>query len=654
MNKYLDTVNKLQDIFTECDVSIKHLKLPLIAVVGCQSAGKSSVLESIAKHDLLPRGIGIVTRRPLVLQMINEPEPLQRNGYTFDSWAYFLHLKERLFVSMKDVQNEIINNTNQVCGANKGISNKPIHLKLHSTKVPSLTLIDLPGLTKIPVGDQPRDIDRQIEDLVRSYVNNSETIILAISPGNVDIANSDSLRLAREVDPKGLRTLGVITKVDLMEDSAETINLLHGKSINMRLGLVGVINRNNDLLKKGMSAEQAALNEKKYLKQKFPNLQKIMGITYLSGRLCELLMNKLKEALPGVAEEVEKQLLEHRRCLEELGNKVTDDRMEIVNLLVKFNTNLNNSFLGNITRKYEENVSSRIRNRKVLQTRNRFYSGGSKLLEIMESKLKHLDEISIKDKLANVDEQIRASTGYQPSLFVPDSVFSVIIAENVDLLHQPILDVIDAAKDCIDEIIDECSELTFKRFPKLETEVSMQTREILQKQLPRIKDFMKQFLAIQKGFINTKNPQFDDRYDIASNLFAIKDDKKPGVNVYPGQSPANNLYAPQPNALEIVNSPPNKEEVQKKEKELMVKLLDRYFDILKDILKDTVLKAVIRILITDFVNDCNTSILSSILDLNFGDLLYETHDTEVKRDHSLKMVETLTKAKQLLSSIGFR
>ena len=661
MNKYLEALNKLQDTFTECGVSIKDLHLPQIAVVGCQSAGKSSVLESIAKQDLLPRGTGIVTRRPLVLQMINEPKPLQRNNINFHSWAYFLHLKDTLFLNMKDVQEEIINDTNRVCGSNKGISDKPIHLKLHSTSVPSLTLIDLPGLTKIPVGDQPKDIDIQIQALVKSYVNNPDTIILAISPGNVDIANSDSLSLARKVDPKGLRTLGVITKVDLMEDSAETINLLQGKSVNMRLGLVGVINRNNDLLRKGMSAEQAVLNEKKYLLQRFPSLCDIMGITYLSGKLCELLMKKLKKALPGVAEEVEKQLLEHRKRLKELGDEVTDARVEIVNLIVNFNGNLSNSFLGKATQKYDEafefyetytDLHGMKQKRKVVKTLKRFYSGGSKLMTLMESKFKRMDKLSITDNLTHIDDYILASTGYQPALFVPDSVFSVIIAENVGLLEQPILDVINTAKDCVDKLIDDCCELTFKRFPKLETEVSIQTKEILQKQVPRIKDFMNQFLAIQKGFINTRNPQFDDRYEIASNLFTVNEDDETEDDQCTQQVPANNLYAPLPNALEV-NSPLNKEKVQKKEKKLMVKLLERYFDIIKDTLKDTLLKAVVRILVNDFVNECNTSILSKILDLNYSELLHETSYSASGRVHSLKMIETLTKAKQLLVSIGF-
>lgn len=649
MNKYLDVLNKLQDTFTQCGVSIRKIDLPQIAVVGCQSAGKSSVLESIAKQDLLPRGTGIVTRRPLVLQMINESQPFTENSSSFHTWAFFLHCKNKRFLNMKDVQQEIINNTNYVCGFNKGISDQPIHLKLHSTKVPSLTLIDLPGLTKIPVGDQPRDIDLQIEKLVRSYVNNEQTIILAISPGNVDIANSDSLRLARKVDPKGLRTLGVITKVDLMEDSAESIKLLQGKCINMRLGLVGVINRNNELLQKGISVEKALEYESLYLKKKFPNMESIMGVQYLSKRLCELLMKKLKCALPGLAGEIDKQLIEHRNHLEEFGSEVTDARMEIVNLIVKFNNNLTNSFLGKATQEHEEEYTCLMKGKKIDCTRKRFSSGGSKLLEVLESNLKVLDQISIEGDSFEVNEQVRACTGYQPSLFVPDSVFSVMISGNVHLLYQPVENVIDAAKNCINERIVECSEQTFKRFPKLELEVITHAKEVLQKQIPRIKDFMVQFLEIQQGFINTKNPQFDDRYNIASILFTKKEENNTSASMPPLGQPTQ--FMAMQNTSETQPSL-DKEEVKEKEKELMIKLLERYFDIIKDMLKDTLLKAIIRILIVDFTSECSTSILSKILDDDLKELLNETPGIGEKRSHSLKMVETLTKAKSLLANIG--
>jgi replication fork clamp-binding protein CrfC len=89
-------------------------------------------------------------------------------------------------------------------------------LRIFSPNVLTLTLVDLPGLTKVPVGDQPRDIERQIKDMLVKYISKPNAIILAVTAANTDLANSDGLKLARDVDPDGTRTIGVLTKVDLM------------------------------------------------------------------------------------------------------------------------------------------------------------------------------------------------------------------------------------------------------------------------------------------------------------------------------------------------------------------------------------------------------------------------------------------------------
>lgn len=99
---------------------------------------------------------------------------------------------------------------------NTGLSPLPINLRIFSPNVLTLTLVDLPGLTKVPVGDQPRDIERQIRDMLLKYITKPNAIILAVTSANTDLANSDGLKLAREVDPEGARTIGVLTKVDLM------------------------------------------------------------------------------------------------------------------------------------------------------------------------------------------------------------------------------------------------------------------------------------------------------------------------------------------------------------------------------------------------------------------------------------------------------
>ena len=74
---------------------------------------------------------------------------------------------------------------------------------MFSPKVLTLTLIDLPGITKVPVGDQPEDIETQIRDMCLKYIQNPNSIILAVSPSNTDIATSEALKLAKEVDPEG-------------------------------------------------------------------------------------------------------------------------------------------------------------------------------------------------------------------------------------------------------------------------------------------------------------------------------------------------------------------------------------------------------------------------------------------------------------------
>ena len=114
-----------------------------------------------------------------------------------------------------------------------GISNLPINLRIFSPNVLTLTLVDLPGLTKVPVGDQPRDIERQIREMVLKFITKPNAIILAVTGANTDLANSDGLKMAREVDPEGARTIGVLTKVDLMcvEPHWFTIYILSAKIV---------------------------------------------------------------------------------------------------------------------------------------------------------------------------------------------------------------------------------------------------------------------------------------------------------------------------------------------------------------------------------------------------------------------------------------
>ena len=133
-----------------------------------------------------------------------------------NEWGEFLHLPGQKFYDFNKIREEIVRDTEAKTGRNAGISPQPINLRIFSPNVLTLTLVDLPGLTKVPVGDQPKDIEKQIKDMLLKYITKPACIILAVTAANTDLANSDGLKLAREVDPEGVRTIGVLTKVDLM------------------------------------------------------------------------------------------------------------------------------------------------------------------------------------------------------------------------------------------------------------------------------------------------------------------------------------------------------------------------------------------------------------------------------------------------------
>lgn len=145
MDDLIQLTNKLQSVVSSISTH-ETLDLPQIVVVGSQSSGKSSVLETIVQRDFLPRGSGIVTRRPLVLQLITS----RRSDAT--EYGEFLHTQDKKFFDFAEIRREIEGETSRLAGDNKGISRMPIHLRIYSPRVLTLTLVDLPGLTKVPIG----------------------------------------------------------------------------------------------------------------------------------------------------------------------------------------------------------------------------------------------------------------------------------------------------------------------------------------------------------------------------------------------------------------------------------------------------------------------------------------------------------------------
>ena len=156
--------------------------------------------------------------------------------------------------------------TNSIAGSNKGIIDNPIILTVYSQDCPDLTLVDLPGITRIPMmnSDQKEDIEKITTEMAQRYCNDPRTIILCVIPANADLSTSDALKMAKQLDSSGLRTLGVLTKIDIMDKGTSAKEVLLNKVIPLTLGYVGVKNRSQYDINNKMKVNNALDEEQKY------------------------------------------------------------------------------------------------------------------------------------------------------------------------------------------------------------------------------------------------------------------------------------------------------------------------------------------------------------------------------------------------------
>ncbi|CAF0911492.1 unnamed protein product [Brachionus calyciflorus] len=350
MDALIPVLNKLQDVFNT--VGHESIHLPQIVVVGTQSSGKSSVLENLVGRDFLPRGTGIVTRRPLILQLIHTPkETKEINGHANGSenndssmpkdaeeWGVFLHVKNKIFTDFDEIREEIERETERLTGSNKGVSQEPIVLKIYSPRVVTLTLVDLPGLTKVPVGDQPQDIEQQIKEMIMTYISNPNSIILAVSSANTDFSTSEALKLSRDADPDGRRTLAVVTKLDLMDHGTDAYDVLCGRVIPVKLGIIGVINRSQLDIKNKKPIEESLKDEATFLQKHYPSIAGRNGTSYLARTLNRLLMHHIRDCLPSLKTRINVMASQFSSLVNSFGEPVEDKGKLLLQIITKFAT----------------------------------------------------------------------------------------------------------------------------------------------------------------------------------------------------------------------------------------------------------------------------------------------------------------------------
>lgn len=489
MQGLISIVNRLQDAFAHLGQR-NPLDLPQIAVVGGQSAGKSSVLENFVGKDFLPRGSGIVTRRPLILQ-------LQYSAT--EEYGEFLHCKGTKFHDFGEIRREIEAETDRQTGTNKGISDVPINLRVYSPEVLNLTLVDLPGLTKVAVGDQPPDIEKQIYNMIMKFITRENCIILAVTPANQDLANSDALKLAKEVDPQGLRTIGVITKLDLMDKGTDAREVLENKLLPLRRGYIGVVNRSQEDINgnKDIRASLAAERQFFLSHPSYRHMVDKMGTPYLQKTLNQQLTNHIRETLPELKNKLSKQMLSLEKEVNEFKNIDYSDPSRQTKAMVQ----LVNGAADNFQKKIEGSGDS------VSVTQ---LSGGAKISRVFHERFPYeivkveVDEKTLRKEIAIAIKNIH---GIRVGLFTPDMAFEAVAKRLIEKMMAPCYKCVDMVSTELHEIINEIGR-SMDGFPRLRDEIERLGHGFINECEAKMKDQVKLRIDIELSYMNTNHPDF--------------------------------------------------------------------------------------------------------------------------------------------------
>lgn len=607
----LNINNSLQGILDKIPEFNNKVLTPKVVVVGSQSSGKSSVLNGLMSMDILPTGSSMVTRTPLNIQLVQSEKYLIEFGeYLSSGWETKKTIKLSALPTNDElglIRNEINRQTDKFAGENMNISYKEINIKLYSPNIPNLNIIDLPGLTMVPCTDrgQPIDIKDQIRNLVKKYIKSDKTLILGVFPARTDIETDIALELIKEVDNKLNRTIGVLTKVDLMNTDTDIANYLDNNISNdlkLGFGYYAVKNRSNKE-SKSLNIYQGFKLEDEYFQKNriYSKCDKSkLGIKNLGMKLSEILILKIKEHLPNMI------------------NKINNLNEDINKKIISLGVPLPDTKEGKITFLNIEvdRICSSINNSINYRGNNNNY--GRKIKDMFNIFRNDSDIISSFNLSKCSDEYItntiKNCEGNHMSFPLPPIEFleSCILDQN----KNPFNSIIEISMKCLENVYDIILDLinsvlqneNLIRFKKIHNKIKDTIIKSIQHEKENTILRIKDLIEIEKNYIWTDDEEFTKHLH---NLFSKT----------------------------------------KVDNEVLRNILNQYFNSIKKIIKHIVPKTIMFFFINHFSRNLRYILCEKIQTKDFYELLIESEESKKKRLDLSEYKIRIETAKKLLDTL---
>ena len=604
---------KIGNILNSLFIDRKDIEIPKLVVVGSQSSGKSSVLNSILGMDILPTGSNMVTRSPLQLELIQSGTTHHAifGNYIDGYWNEDLNIKisyPNITIEQKlNISNKIELITRANAGDKMNITFKPIYLRIMSPNVPNLNLVDLPGLTMVACTDkgQPKNIKEQIRKMIGEYIQPKKTIILAVMPARTDIEADMALDLIKDYDPYGDRTIGILTKLDLMNEGTNISKLLENNisvDLQLKYGYFGIRNRTKkESIEKNV--QEGLIIENEYFTNHHiysnAKYKSNLGIISLCSNLSQILIEKIKCCLPKILNEINQTIRENNLKLDKLGSPLPKDEKA------------KSSFIHHLLSKFCRKFVS------VLEDRGNIINTGRNIKDIF---IEYRKEISLINpfNLENcsdkyIEESIKNCEGNHMSF--PSPPIEVLEQIIQDIHKRPLKMILEPSTICTNKIMSELVSLTsiiidnigiirFPNFAKIiKTEI---INNILLNNFNNCLQKINENIDMQENYLWTDNEQF----------------------------------------LNTLNNVDSDIQIN-----LMRKLLHNYYITVINILKDVVPKCIMYFLVKKTENSLSSRLYNIVKLENIDNLVMEYDEIHIERINLEKNNKELNNAKIMIESI---
>jgi len=495
VSSYNDRIRPILDALENLrrlNITKEGIQLPTIVVVGDQSSGKSSVLESLAGISL-PRGQGICTRVPLVMRLQNHslPKPVLELEYN----------NKHVPTDEAHVSKAICDATDELAGYGKGISNTPLTLVVKKNGVPDLTMIDLPGITRVPVQGQPTDIYDQIVNIIMEYIRPHESIILNVLSAAVDFPTCESIRMSQSVDKTGERTLAVVTKVDMFPEGL--LEKVTADDVNIGLGYVCVRNRIGD-----ESYEEAREEEAKLFKTHtlLSNIDKsIVGIPVLAEKLVRLQAVSISKILPEIAKKINDKLGSQLFKLEKFPRKLTsavDGMAAFMHIIGSARESLCKILLRGEFDEYPDDKQMHCTAR-VAEMFDQYADDLRKGSESNDEDEFLMEEIRVLEETKRIG---------LPN-FIPRTVFLTRLQGKMEDISCMPIEFIDELWDYLEEVVVAVLKRHSEHYHQLQTCTTLVGRKLIAKMKENSMKYLKEVLEMEKLTDYTCSPKYTSEYD---------------------------------------------------------------------------------------------------------------------------------------------